>query len=89
MQLIALKTGEIRCLYDEVIDLTVLGTPVIARASHVEPDARGQWWANLSPVAGPQLGPFQRRTEALEAEKGWLERNWLARHPATGISYAS
>ncbi len=77
MQLIVLKTGEIRCLYDELIDLASLGSPVIARASHVEPDARGQWWADLSPVDGPQLGPFPRRTEALDAEKGWLEEHWL------------
>jgi hypothetical protein len=78
MQLIVLPTGEIRCLYEEVIDLAALGRPAITRASHVEPDADGQWWADLSPVEGPQLGPFLRRTEALGAEHNWLEANWLA-----------
>ena len=77
MQLIVLPTGEIRCLYDEALDLTALGQTAITRASHVEPDADGQWWADLSPVAGPSLGPFPRRTEALGAETAWLENNWL------------
>jgi hypothetical protein len=78
MQLIILPTGEIRCLYDEAIDLAAIGHPVISRASHVEPDAEGQWWADLSPVDGPILGPFPRRTEALGAEHIWLEEQWLA-----------
>jgi hypothetical protein len=77
MQLIVLPTGEIRCLYDEVLDLTALGRPAITRASHVEPDSDGHWWADLSPVEGPSLGPYQRRTEALCAEHSWLEANWL------------
>ena len=38
------------------------------RASHVEPDADGRWWADLSPVAGPRLGPFEVRSAALDAE---------------------
>jgi hypothetical protein len=25
------------------------------------------------------LGPFDRRSEALAAEREWLERNWLCR----------
>jgi hypothetical protein len=77
MQLIVLPTGEIRCLYDEAIDLAAIGHPVISRASHVEPDAEGQWWADLSPVDGPTLGPFNRQTEALGAEHVWLEDKWL------------
>jgi hypothetical protein len=81
MFLLVLSTGEIRCLYDEMIDLTQLGPPAITRASHVEPDASGQWWADLSPVDGPQLGPFHHRTEALGAEHAWLELNWLDPQP--------
>ena len=80
MQLIVLPTGEIRCLYDETLDLTALGRPAITRASHVEPDAEGQWWADLSPVEGPSLGPYRRRTEALGAERSWLEAHWLTGH---------
>jgi hypothetical protein len=40
MQLIVLPTGQIRCLYDEAIDLAAIGHPVITRASHVGPMPR-------------------------------------------------
>jgi hypothetical protein len=67
----------VRCLYGEVIDLTVLGPVFIHRASQVEPDAEGRWWADLAPVDGPSLGPFARRSEALAAERQWLETHRL------------
>jgi len=75
-----------------------LGTPVVRRASHVEPWAdlsesakrwlreRGVvgenlsgdvWFADLSPVAGPVLGPFACRDEALAAEVAWLRENHI------------
>jgi hypothetical protein len=69
--------GNVRGIYGEEIDLAALGTPQISRASHVEPDDSGWWLADLSPVDGPLLGPFQRRSDALEAEVVWLEENWL------------
>ena len=69
--------GTVRCVYAEAIDLSALGTPTIRRASHVEPDEYGQWWADLSPVGGPMLGPFPSRTPALDAELAWLEEHWL------------
>ena len=78
MQLRVEPGGVVRCIYDETIDLTVLGTASIRRASHVEPDAAGRWWADLSPVDGPQLGPFLLRSQALDAEQAWLEAHWLA-----------
>lgn len=65
--------GCIRCLYDEAVDLTSLGTFSIRRASHVEPDGQGQWWADLAPMQGPRLGPFALRSAALAAEEAWLE----------------
>ena len=65
--------GQITCLYSEAIDLSALGELSIQRASHVEPDEHGQWWADLAPVSGPRLGPFARRSEALQAERIWLE----------------
>jgi hypothetical protein len=37
----------------------------------------GRWWADLGPVSGPKLGPFDRRSQALEAEREWLEASWL------------
>jgi hypothetical protein len=75
MELIIDTGGQVRCIYSEVIDLTVLGDVSIRRASHVEPDEYGRWWANLSPVDGPTLGPFERRSLALAAELEWLEAN--------------
>jgi hypothetical protein len=80
MQLLIDPGGQVRCLYEEAIDLTTLGSPTIQRASHVEPDDRGLWWADLGPVQGPVLGPFALRSEALQAEHRWLESNWLIRH---------
>lgn len=77
MQVVIDSTGLVRCLYDEEIDLSSLGNLTIARASHVEPANDGSWYADLSPVKGPVLGPFQRRSQALRAEVQWLECNWL------------
>jgi len=77
MELLIHPGGEVRCIYAEAIDLHVLGQPHIRRASTVEPDEQGCWWADLSPVGGPRLGPFRLRTQALEAEQEWLNQHWL------------
>lgn len=77
MRLLIRPNGQVTCLYDEAIDLASLGSLAINRASHVEPDDSGRWHADLSPVGGPTLGPFELRSEALEAEREWLETNWL------------
>jgi hypothetical protein len=77
MQLVITPGGVVRCVYDEAFDLAALGSPAISRASHVEPDQQGCWSADLSPVGGPKLGPFDRRSEALAAEHEWLETHWL------------
>lgn len=69
--------GAIRCLYDESIDLSTIGQLSIRRASHVEPDAKGQWFADLSPIQGPLLGPVPRRSDALTAERNWIEDHGL------------
>jgi hypothetical protein len=77
MQLVITPTGTVRCLYDESLDLAALGALTIRRASYVEPDELGCWLADLSPVAGPVLGPFDCRSQALTAERAWLESHWL------------
>lgn len=77
MQIVISPEGSIRCVYGEVFDLSALGQLRIERGSHVEPDAKGKWWADLGPVSGPRLGPFIKRSEALEAEIKWLTQNWL------------
>jgi hypothetical protein len=79
MQLVIHADGAVKCLYDEAIDLTALGSLKIERGSHVEPDGQGRWFADFSPAFGPKLGPFDRRSEALGAERDWLEANWLSR----------
>ncbi len=77
MQLVIQPDGAVRCIYGEEIDLHALGSPSVSRASHVEPDQHGRWFADMSPVAGPKLGPFDQRSQALKAESHWLEDNWL------------
>jgi len=81
MTLVVNTCGVVRAVYDELLDLAVLGPLVITRASHVEPTPEGRWQADLSPVGGPVLGPFQRRSAALEAEHVWLEEYWLSLRP--------
>jgi len=46
--------------------------PSGCRASHVEPDAEGCWWADMGPSGGAVLGPYGSRSEALGAEREWL-----------------
>ena len=81
MQLVITPSGAVRSIYSEEIDLHALGSPSISRASHVEPDRHGRWLADLSPVGGPRLGPFDSRSQALAAESEWLETNWLIPAP--------
>ena len=77
MQMVVQLDGSIRCLYDEAIDLAAFGRLSITRASYVEPDLEGRWLADLAPVEGPYLGPFDQRSQALDAERVWLEANRL------------
>ena len=74
MELVVGVDGMARCIYGEELDLREIGKLQITRASHVEPDRDGFWWADMGPVDGPVLGPFKNRTEALGAERGWLQR---------------
>ena len=72
MELVVDAGGDIRCIYGEELDLREFGKLQITRASHVEPDRDGFWWADMGPVGGPVLGPFKNRTEALQAETAQL-----------------
>ena len=78
MELVVGADGVARCIYDEGIDLREIGKLQITRASHVEPDAEGYWWADMGPVDGPVLGPNASRSEALGVERGWLATRPLA-----------
>lgn len=77
MELLITRSGQIRCLYGDAIDLEALGALNVRRASYVEPDTRGRWHADLSPVGGPRLGPFRWRQDALAREAAWLVTHWL------------
>jgi len=77
MKLLVRPDGTVRSIYQEAIDLSAIGRTTITRASHVEPTPEGLWQADLTPVGGPILGPFGRRSEALQAELEWLENHWL------------
>jgi len=78
MELLVQTDGTIRCVYGESIELACLGRCSMRRASHVEPTTNGQWLADLSPILGPQLGPFAYRSQAIAAEVAWLQEHWLA-----------
>ena len=80
MNLLIRPDGTVTSVYGEAIDLRCLGKLSIRRASHVEPNAAGQWWADLSPVGGPKLGPHPCRSEALAAEAEWLVQHMASAH---------
>jgi hypothetical protein len=77
MHIVFTPDGNARAIYGESIDLTELGTVDVKRASHVEPDGAGGWYADLLPVGGPVLPGFRQRSEALAAEINWLNEHWL------------
>ncbi len=79
MDLFIAPDGTATAIYSEEIDLHALGITTINRASHVEPDDSGQWFADI--VGGPKLGPFARRSEALVAEVAWLTEHRLLNQP--------
>jgi len=64
--------GELHSLYDDRLPWREFGPCAIRRASHVEPNTTGEWLADLAPVGGPLLGPFNTRAEALQAEQAYL-----------------
>ncbi len=69
MELVGDAGGDVRCIYDVALDLREIGALKITRASHVEPDRDGFWWADMGPSGGPVLGPFRSRSEALNEER--------------------
>jgi hypothetical protein len=77
VQLVVTPEGLVKTIYREELPLDALGQLAIRRGSHVEPTGNGRWTADLSPVAGPVLGPFDLRSQALAAEVAWLETHWL------------
>ena len=72
MQIVIKPTGVFIGIYSDSFDYGEFGKPQIKRVSHVEPDESGRWTADMTPVDGPVLGPFDKRSEALDAEIEWL-----------------
>jgi len=79
MELVISPSGEITTIYNEVLNLAALGAQRIERASHVEPDTSGCWFAQI--IGGPTLGPFDRRSDAITAEVEWLVTHRLRCEP--------
>ena len=77
MQIRIHPDGTVHTIYQEELDLSSLGPYEVRRGSYVEPTPAANWKADLAPVDGPLLGPFIRRSEALQAEQTWLETFWL------------
>ncbi len=77
-KLVVKADGSVSFIYaDDLRGILKQGVSDIKRASTVEPTPSGQWEADLAPVFGPVLGPFDTRQEALTAEIHWLEENRL------------
>ncbi|MCB0359251.1 MAG: hypothetical protein KDD44_06435 [Bdellovibrionales bacterium] len=67
--------GNLRYIWDD--ELGQMLRPLnnvrqIARASHVEPTDDGKWIADMGPVGGGILGPFDNRADALRQEVAYL-----------------
>jgi len=71
------RTGGVKAIYSDGFNWQALGNTLIQRASHVEPDIWGLWWADLALSGGPRIGPFAMRAHAIAAEQRWLEKNCL------------
>lgn len=84
-----LSDGTVNFLYyDELKPLLAIGDVDVARASHVDPEKTLdglKWFANLAPVNGPKLGPYETRTEAITGEIDWLTENYLNKQEADAI----
>jgi|GEM_PF-890430 len=75
-------SGRITFIHDDQLrSLLMEGAATLTRASHVEPGdmTRGQhplqWYADMAPSAGPVLGPFGSRGQALDAEQAWINEH--------------
>lgn len=82
IQLQLTRTGGVRMLHDDLIDLGEFGEPIVTRASHVEfCNTRGGWTVSSAKTGRLLAVGFPTRAEALAWEKnhysptgkGWSE----------------
>lgn len=78
MEILFDTAGSGKAIYDEKLDLAVLGSVKMKRVSQVNPDENNKWWADLGIIYGPKLGPFDKYSQAVAAEVAWLRENYLA-----------
>lgn len=45
---------------------------LVAENYQITEEAKNKWFADMTPVRGPVLGPYDMRQEALDAEVAWL-----------------
>ena len=80
-------TGRMTFIYDDTLaGLLQTGACRVDRASHVEPKMTlygVRWFADLAPVAGPVLGPYDTRARALQEEVDWLNAHRIRSLPET------
>jgi hypothetical protein len=74
-----IKGGFVRAIHSDRLSLASLGQVKISRASHVEPNEKGRWFADMAPVGGPRLDNngkgYGTRSAALRAEVEWLNKH--------------
>lgn len=81
MKIVVTRQGVVRAVYRDNSPLKrLVGITTIERASDVEPDAQGKWWAYIRGT-NVKLGPFELRMDAVKAEIEYLEqRGFLDGH---------
>ena len=77
--LIVTPKGLCECLYTEVIDLSVLGTLTVARATNIAFDNASQEWKVLD-MGGQELHGSTSHAECLEWERLFLEDRETDKH---------
>lgn len=74
---ISISNGEVKFLYNEIINLDELGDKTIQRASFVEPN-KDNWSVDFSPIGeNVKVDGFKTRSEAINYEINYIENNIL------------
>jgi hypothetical protein len=81
-QILIAADGSIRFIWDdELVELITAGTARVDRASRVDPSPGGPqfagWTVDLTLSDGPVLSGFALRSQALAAERKWIEEHVL------------